>query len=119
MCKAAGLTGRQGVMVPKDNIRNLVLREDVVEAVREGNFHIYGVSSIDEGIEVLTGVPAGDQQEDGGHPEGTVHQLVESRLHDMALKAQRLGKYDTDKEEVEEVEEEKKRDKRRMTDRMP
>ncbi|MDA1349911.1 MAG: AAA family ATPase, partial [Chloroflexi bacterium] len=99
VCKAVGLTGRQGVMIPRDNLRNLVLREDVVEAAREGKFHIYGVSTIDEGIEVLTGVPAGTPQGDGEYPEGTVHRLVVSRLKEMARKARRLGKQDEDEED--------------------
>ena len=59
VCKAKGLTGDQGVMIPVQNVKNLMLRQDVVEAVRQGKFHIYAVSTIDEGIEILTGMPAG------------------------------------------------------------
>ena len=70
VCKVKGLTGSQGVMIPKDNLRNLVLKEEEVEAVRTGQFNIYAVSSIDEGLEVLTGAPAGEYQEDGMYPEG-------------------------------------------------
>ena len=92
VCKAKGLTGRQGVMIPADNLRNLMLKEDVIEAVREGQFHIYAVSSVDEGIEVLTGTPAGERQEDGKCPEGTVHHLVEKRLHEMAQTAREFGR---------------------------
>ena len=61
---------------------------------REGRFHIYAVSNVDEGIEILTGVPAGEQGEDGSYPEGTVHYLVEERLRVMAEKAREFGKED-------------------------
>ena len=84
LCVARGFDGTQGVIVPKDNLRNLVLKGEVVQAVRDGLFHIYAVSTIDEGIEVLTGVPAGRAAVDGHYPEGTVHQLVEKRLERMA-----------------------------------
>ena len=92
VCKANGLTGDQGVMIPIDNVKNLVLKDEVVEAVKEGKFHIYGVSSVGEGIEVLTGVAAGERAEDGTYPEGTVHYLVEERLHELAKTARDYGK---------------------------
>jgi lon-related putative ATP-dependent protease len=92
ICKAKGLTDNQGVVVPRDNVRNLVLKEEVIEAVRDNKFHIYGVSTIDEGIEVLTGVPAGEPQEDGTYPEGTVHYLVEKRLTEIAIKVKEFGR---------------------------
>ena len=76
-------------MIPKDNIRNLLLRQDVVEAVKAGNFHVYAVSTIDEGIEVLTGVPAGTADENGVYPENTVHHNVVQNLRDMAEKLPR------------------------------
>ena len=106
LCKVTGLTNQQGVVVPRDNLKNLVLKDEVIDAVREGRFHIYGVSTIDEGIEVLTGVPAGEPQEDGRYPEGTVHQLVEQRLSDMARRAKEIGR-DRGKADEEEEEEEK------------
>jgi len=84
VCKAQGLTGDQGVMIPKTNVPTLMLDDEVVQAVRDGKFAIWQVSSIDEGIELLTGVPAGTQQEDGSYPEGTVHRLVEDRLRHLA-----------------------------------
>ena len=92
VCKAKGLTGSQGVMIPRDNMRNLVLEDSVINAVKEGRFHIYAVSTIDEGLEVLTGVPAGDREEDGKYPEGTVHHLVEKRLREMAQTAREYGR---------------------------
>ena len=84
VCKARGLTGSQGVMVPADNIQHLTLKGDVLNAIQAGKFHVYSISTIDEGIEVLTGVPAGERVEGGGYPEGTVHYLVEERLKEMA-----------------------------------
>lgn len=84
VCQAKGLTGDQGVLVPHQNLRNLMLREEVVDAVRQGQFHIYSARTIAEGIEILTGVPAGERQKDGTYPEGTVNYLVDKRLKDMA-----------------------------------
>ena len=84
MCRVTGLSGSQGVIVPHQNVKNLMLREDVVEAVKEGKFHIYAVKNVDEGIEVLTGVPAGDRQPDGSYQEGTVNYLVDKRLQELA-----------------------------------
>ncbi len=84
VCKAKGLTGEQGVIIPHQNVKNLMLREDVVQAVEEGKFHVYAVKSIDEGIELLTGVPAGEEQADGTYPEGTVNYLVNMRLQEQA-----------------------------------
>ncbi len=87
-----GLTGEQGVIIPRTNARHLMLRHDVVEAVREGRFHIYAVSTIDEGIEVLTGVPAGVRGPDGAFPEGTVNRRVEDRLRLFAEQGRGEGK---------------------------
>jgi predicted ATP-dependent protease len=83
VCKAKGPTGDQGVMIPIQNVKNLMLRQDVVEAVRQGVFHIYAVSSISEGIEILTGIPAGEKV-DGIYPEGTINHLAEQRLKRFA-----------------------------------
>ncbi len=83
-CKAVGLTGEQGCMIPRSNVRNLMLKEEVVEAIKNGKFHIWPVKTIDEGIEVLTGVPAGKRSKDGTYPEDTINHLVQKRLNDMA-----------------------------------
>jgi predicted ATP-dependent protease len=84
VCKAKGLTGDQAVLVPYTNLRNLMLREEVVEAVERGKFHVYAAKTIDEGIEILTGVPAGVRQEDGAYPENTINFLVNKSLKEMA-----------------------------------
>ena len=74
------ITGQEGVMVPASNVKHLMLRADVVDAAREGLFHIYPVETIDEGVEVLTGCAAGDRDKTGVFPEGTVNRKVEDRL---------------------------------------
>ncbi len=84
VCKAKGFTGKQGVIIPASNVRNLMLKQEVVEAVAAGRFHVWAVSDIDQGIELLTGVPAGERQEDGSWPQGTVNYLVDERLREMA-----------------------------------
>jgi len=83
-CKARGLTGEQGVIVPRSNLANLMLRPEVVEAVRAGAFHVWAVQTVDEGIELLTGRPAGSPRADGTYPEGSVNALVAARLGDYA-----------------------------------
>jgi predicted ATP-dependent protease len=86
VCKAKSLTGKQGVMIPESNVQNLMLKEEIVDAVKEGKFHIIAVKTIDEGIEVLTGVKAGGKQTDGTFEEGTVNDRVDKRLKKMAEK---------------------------------
>lgn len=93
VCKAKGLTGRQGVLVPQSNVKNLMLKREVVDAAKDGKFHIFGVSTIQEGIEILTGVPAGDLDDKGNYPKGTVYGRVQEKLyqyleHSLTLKKQ-------------------------------
>jgi lon-related putative ATP-dependent protease len=83
-CQHRGLTGEQGVILPAGNVVNLMLRGDVRQAVAEGKFHIYPVHTVDEGIEILTGMPAGELQEDGTYPEESVHGRVLARLEEIA-----------------------------------
>ena len=96
LCKARGLTGDQGVLIPISNVRHLMLRDDVIEAVREDRFHIYRVSTIEEGIELLTGVPAGESDEEGNYPEDTIYALVQSRLDEYADRMKEQGDGDAD-----------------------
>ncbi len=91
VCKAKGLTGKQGVMIPQSNVQNLMLKEEVVEAVKEGKFHIYSARTIDEGIETLTGVNAGESDKDGNFPDGTVNALVDKQFRAMAEKLARFA----------------------------
>lgn len=90
VCRRQGLTGEQGVLIPAANVRHLMLRADVVEAARRGKFHIYPVRTIDDGLELLTGKPAGARDANGLFPEGSVNRLVESRLLAMAEEAHRF-----------------------------
>ena len=84
VCRIKGLTGRQGVLIPKENVEDLMLREDVIEAVARGKFHIYPVASVADGIEILTGTRSGRRQDSGRFEEGTVFSLVDQRLLQMA-----------------------------------
>ena len=83
ICSAMGLTGKQGVMIPKSNVQNLMLREDIVTAVKKDKFHIWAVSTIAEGIEVLTGKPAGARSKGGSFPKNTIYLQVEKRLEGL------------------------------------
>lgn len=91
VCKAKGLNGSQGVMIPHQNVRHLMLKDEVIQAVRDGKFSIWPVATIDEGIEILTGIPAGTRDENGRYPEGTVHYLVNKRLQEMADNIKEFG----------------------------
>ena len=83
VCRARGLNGRQGVMIPKSNVPNVILRPDVAQAVAEGRFHVWAIGTIEEGIELLTGVVAGERESDGQYPDGTLFRKVEDRLDDF------------------------------------
>jgi len=86
VCRAKGLTGKQGVMIPHLNIDDLMLRKDVVQAVKEGKFRIYPVRTIDQGIEILTGMEAGESTEGGRFKEGTVNDRVDKKLRELGAK---------------------------------
>jgi lon-related putative ATP-dependent protease len=98
VCRAKGLNGNQGVLIPSSNIRNLMLKEEVAAAVSEGKFHIYPVSTIDEGLEVLTGSKAGKRRKDGSFGPGTINDRVQKRLVSLA---QRLRDFTKGGEEAE------------------
>ena len=84
VCRAQGLNDHQGVMIPASNTRNLMLKEEVVNAIREGKFHIYPVSTIDEGIEVLTGVKSGKRIENGSFEPDSINDRVQKHLTNLA-----------------------------------
>ncbi|MGC9320143.1 MAG: S16 family serine protease, partial [Armatimonadota bacterium] len=98
-CKLSGLTGEQGVIIPASNTRNLMLRQEVVDAVEAGQFHIHAVETVEEAMEVLTGMAFGERDEEGNFPPETVGAAVQSRLKDMA-QAQR--EYRSGEEETSE-----------------
>ena len=84
ICKMRGFNGSHGVVIPIQNVRNLNLSDEVVESVKKGEFHIYAISSIAEGIEILTGVPAGKKDKNGKFPAGTINHLVYEKLKKYA-----------------------------------
>jgi lon-related putative ATP-dependent protease len=105
ICKHKGLNGRQGVIIPSKNVRNLMLKEEVIESVREGRFHVWPISSIEEGIPVLTGMEAGVLQPDGTYPEGTFFRKVDERLVELGEIVRKFAKEGEEpgKEEPSEV----------------
>ena len=96
VCKSMGLTGKQGVMIPSRNIGDLMLDPEVLEEVRKGNFHIWAVQHVDQGIEILTGKPAGKIDEEGNFPEDTINYLVNNRLLELS---EGLKEFETPSEE--------------------
>ncbi|NOZ70354.1 MAG: AAA family ATPase [Chloroflexi bacterium] len=85
VCQKRGLSGEQGVIIPAANVRHLMLRHDVIDAVAQGKFHIWPVRTVDEGFSILTGLPAGMRDETGQFPEGTWNRLVDDNLREMAV----------------------------------
>lgn len=87
ICKSRGLNGKHGVIIPKQNVRNLHLSDEIIETVKEGKFHIYSINHVEEGIEILTGVPAGRKDKNGTFPAGTVNYLAYEKLKKYAQNA--------------------------------
>ena len=94
-CRLTGFTGRQGVMIPRRNLRQLMLRKDVVQQVQDGAFHVWAVSSIDEGLEVLTGQPPGVREPEGGYAAGSLYERVDTRLRELAEQVRRFSAPDS------------------------
>jgi predicted ATP-dependent protease len=92
ICKANGLTGDQGVIIPVQNVDNLMLKDAVIKAVRDGQFSLYSVKTIEEGIELLTGLPAGQKDEFGQYPAESVFGRVTQKLQRYQEKLQALGR---------------------------
>ena len=84
VCKAKGLTGSQGVIIPIQNVDDLMLRKEIIAAIEQGKFRIFAVKGIDEGLEILTGVKAGEKDKTGTYPEGTINYLVNKKLVELA-----------------------------------
>ncbi len=101
-CRHLGLNDKQGVMIPEKNVKDLMLRKDVVKAVTKGRFHVYAVKTIDEGIEILTGKKAGELQADGSYPEGTVNALVNQKLAELAEGLKRFGEEGKKEDEADQ-----------------
>jgi len=94
ICSARGLSGDQGVLIPESNVKNLMLRRDVLDAVRDGRFHVYAVSTIDQGIETLTGVKAGERGKNGAFPPDSINGRVEARLMELAEQRRAFARND-------------------------
>ncbi len=94
ICSARGLSGDQGVLIPESNVKNLMLRRDVLDAVRDGRFHVYAVSTIDQGIETLTGVKAGERGKNGAFPPDSINGRVEARLMELAKQRRAFARND-------------------------
>jgi len=94
VCKTKRFTGKQGVIIPRRNLKHLMLRDDIIEAVKKKKFHIFAVDCIDEGIEILTNMKAGKEKLDGTYPEGTINQLVDQKLYRMAEKLKEFASKD-------------------------
>ena len=107
LCRIKGLDGSHGVIIPVRNIRHLMLKKDVVEAVREGKFIIYAIEKVDEGLEIMTGTPVGDIGEDGAYPEGTINYLVMKRLTEISESMEKKKEKEEEKEEKTENSKEK------------
>jgi predicted ATP-dependent protease len=80
VCREKGLTGKQGVIIPEANVKDLMLKKRVVEAVREGRFHIFPIKHVEEGLEILTGKKAGRKKRDGSYPKGSLNERIEAKL---------------------------------------
>jgi len=102
VCRAQELTGEQGVIIPRRNIGDLMLDSEVVEAVKNETFHVWAVDHVDEGIELLTGVPAGSPDDEGNYPEGTINFLVNQRLDELS---RGMREYETSSDDDEKKEE--------------
>ena len=96
VCRERGLSGEQGVLIPRANVEHLMLRDDVIEAVQGGQFRIFAVETVDQGIELLTGREAGERGPDGSYPEGSINRLVEARLAAMAEVVRRFASHEGD-----------------------
>lgn len=92
VCAAKGLTGKQGVIIPKKNVKHLMLKKEVVEAVKGGKFAVYPIERVEQGLEILTGTTAGEKQPDGTYPAETIHYLVAKRLKELAKTLKEFGK---------------------------
>ncbi|PSQ59384.1 MAG: ATP-dependent protease, partial [Bacteroidetes bacterium QH_10_64_19] len=103
VCETRGLTGDQGVLIPASNTDNLMLRPDVVEAVEAGDFHVYPVETVDQGIELLTGIEAGSRDEQGAFPDDTINGQVEARLHEFADRRRQFALTDGQAEMTDEA----------------
>jgi predicted ATP-dependent protease len=99
LCKIRGLDGSHGVIIPRRNIKHLMLKQEVIDAVKDGKFSIYAIDRVEEGLELLSGMPAGELKDDGAYPEGSVNYLVMKRLEEISVALEKKkGKEDEQQE---------------------
>jgi predicted ATP-dependent protease len=101
VCKARGLDGSHGVIIPQANVQQLMLKQEVVDAVREGKFHVWAANYVDEAMEILTGLPAGKPLPEGGFEPGTINERVDQKLREMMETARKLMKEEEGKKDEE------------------
>jgi lon-related putative ATP-dependent protease len=99
LCKFRELDGKQGVIIPRRNIKNLMIKKDLVDAIKDGRFTVYPINRVEEGLEILTGMSAGDLKEDGTYPEGTINYLVAKRLAEISEAIEKKKEEEKEKEE--------------------
>src|SRR4030042_3746253 len=102
VCREKGLTGKQGVMIPEANVKDLMLKSKVVEAVRKGQFHVFPSSHIEQGLEILTGKKAGKKKKDGFYPKNSINFQIESRLRKLNEIVQEAMVKEVDKKQPNE-----------------
>ena len=112
VCKLKGFNNEQGVIIPIQNVKNLMLEQEVVEAVRNGSFHIWAISHVDEGLEILTGRKTGNRTKDGSYEKGTIYYLVDQRLQHLAKEARSRSAQERMSENADEKALEKRRSKK-------
>lgn len=111
LCRIIGLDGSHGVIIPARNVKNLMLKTEMVEAVKEGKFSIYPIQKADEGLEIMTGMQVGELRDDGTYPEGTINYLVVKRLTEILESMEKKKEKEEEKEENKETKEEKEEQK--------
>ena len=108
-CSKLGAANKQGVMIPESNVKDLMLRKDVVDAVEKGRFHVYPVKTIDEGIEILTGKNAGVKNAKDAYPKGSINYLVDQKLKELAEGLKNFGNNEKDEEKEKGTKAKKKK----------
>jgi len=113
LCRLTGLDGTQGVIIPEKNVKHLMLKKDVIDAVRNGTFSLYSIRNVDEGLKIMTGREVGEPEEDGTYPEGTINSLVVRRLTEIAESMEKKKEKETEEERENNKEKrEEKEDKK-------
>ena len=110
LCKMRGLNGSQGVIIPRKNVKHLMVKEEVVDAVKDGRFSIYPIDRVEEGMAIFTGLPMGEPREDGTYPEGTINYLVTKRLEDLSAAVKEKKEDQKEKEEEPKAREKEEND---------